>query len=97
MAITGDWPKQPLGIHSVADTPAVAAQGLTLQQYGQLQTGMSYERTVAILGRPGEEISSTDIGGIKTVMYQWKSARGANMNAMFQDGALISKAQFGLN
>ena len=29
-------------------------------------------------------------------MYSWKNANGSNMNAMFQDGRLISKAQFGL-
>jgi len=70
--------------------------GVTLAQYNQLQTGMSEQQVYAILG-PGTEISRSDIGGIVTVMYQWDGdGFGANMNAMFQNGHLIQKAQFGL-
>jgi hypothetical protein len=29
-------------------------------------------------------------------MYAWQNADGSNMNAMFQNDRLISKAQFGL-
>jgi hypothetical protein len=29
-------------------------------------------------------------------MYSWKNADGSNMSAMFQNGQLIAKAQFGL-
>jgi hypothetical protein len=29
-------------------------------------------------------------------MYSWKNRNGSNMNAMFQDGELVTKAQFGL-
>lgn len=57
---------------------------------------MTYEEVVAILGKPGTEISSNELAGIKTVMYQWEAGFGANMNAMFQDGGLVQKAQFGL-
>jgi hypothetical protein len=33
---------------------------------------------------------------VYTRMYQWDAGFMANMNAMFQDGRLIQKAQFGL-
>ncbi len=67
-------------------------------QYDALFDGMSYSEAVAVLGCDGEEMSSSAIGGIKTVMLAWqgRGAIGANMTAMFQDGKLVMKAQFGL-
>lgn len=59
---------------------------------------MSYQEVVSILGQDGEEMTSSEIAGIKTEMYMWKARgfSGGNMNATFQDGALVSKAQFNL-
>jgi TM2 domain-containing membrane protein YozV len=34
--------------------------------------------------------------GYTTIMYSWKNPDGSNMSAMFQNGELVSKAQFGL-
>jgi hypothetical protein len=70
--------------------------GVSMAQFSSLKTGMTLEEAIAILGGPGEELSSNDIAGIQTVMYMWKGAGVANMNAMFQNGKLIQKAQFGL-
>ena len=71
--------------------------GVTLSQYNQLQVGMSERDAFGILG-PGTEISSNRFGDYSTVMYQWdgRGSLGANMNAMFQNGQLVQKAQFGL-
>lgn len=70
---------------------------VTKQQYNMLKSGASYSQAVAILGCEGEEISSSDMAGITTIMYMWNGASmGANMNAMFQNGRLVNKAQFGL-
>lgn len=75
----------------------VAASGVGMEQYEALKTGMSYADAIAILGSPGEEMSSSEIGGTRTVMYMWAgSTPGANMNAMFQNDKLVQKAQFGL-
>ncbi|MEW6496991.1 MAG: DUF3862 domain-containing protein [Cyanobacteriota bacterium] len=72
---------------------------LSLAAYDQIQSGMSYQEVMNILGQKGKEISRVEIPGTSTtVMYQWEAQGGLkNMNAMFQDDALISKAQFGLN
>jgi len=70
--------------------------GVTLAAYKRLRTGMTYSEVVRILGRDDTDISSNDIGGFHTVMYQWQSDGIGNMNAMFQNGKLIQKAQFGL-
>jgi hypothetical protein len=72
---------------------------VNMENYNKLQTGMSYSQVATILGKQGEELSSSDVAGIKTVMYKWdgdEGGFGANMNAMFQNGKLIMKSQFGL-
>lgn len=77
--------------------PATPASGVTMANYSRLADGISYRQAVAILGTSGTEISRTDLAGTTTVMYQWDgSSFGANMNAMFQNDKLVSKAQFGL-
>jgi len=68
----------------------------TMAQYTKLRDGMSYADAVTILGRPGEEMSSNNIAGMRTVMYMWSNPGGANMNAMFQNDAMVQKSQFGL-
>lgn len=78
--------------------PSRADRTVTAAEYARLTTGMSYQQAVGIIGFEGEELSRSEIAGITTVMYQWTNPgfSGANMNAMFQDGRLVTKAQFGL-
>jgi hypothetical protein len=71
--------------------------GVTMANYLRLEDGMSYADAVRIMGRSGEEISRSDVAGYTTVMYSWKAEKGVgNMNAMFQNDKLVTKAQFGL-
>lgn len=83
--------------------PGFGKQNVTFAQYSQIQTGMSYEQVVSIIGKQGEEISQNKIdaipgvmNSITTVMYQWVNGNGSNMNAIFQNNRLLQKAQFGL-
>ena len=77
---------------------AMAASLITQQQYDRIQDGMTYEQVCAIIGKTGEELVNTHIAGYTTVMYSWKNSDGSysSMNAMFQNGRLISKSQFRL-
>lgn len=95
----GKNPPLPTASGGAAETSAPAsAPGVTMAQYNRLENGMSYAEASEILGSPGTEMSSSDLGGIKTTMYMWEgTSPGANMNAMFQNGKLIQKSQFGLN
>ena len=77
---------------TVLDSPPV----VTLSEYSQITEGMSYEQVRQIIGAPGEENVRSDMVGISTVMYSWMNSNGSNMNAMFQNGRLVTKAQFGL-
>ena len=66
-------------------------------KYDALQMGMSIAAAERVLDCKGEELSSSEFGGIKTIMLMWQgNSFGGNMNAMFQDNRLINKAQFGL-
>ena len=69
--------------------------------YERLSTGMTYRQAVAALGCEGEELSSSEMAGFKTVMYAWVGSgvsglMGGNMNAMFQNDRMVNKAQLGL-
>ena len=70
---------------------------ITLREFQRIRAGMTYPEVVDVLGELGEEMSRTSIPGIPTtVMYGWSNPDGSNLNAMFQGGDLIQKAQFGL-
>lgn len=97
LAAACEAPAETSDVETVEEV-ATDTSGVTMENYGKLETGMSYEEVVAILGEPGEEISSNEIGGIKNAMYMWEAdSFGGNMNAMFQNGELIQKSQFGLD
>lgn len=88
------------------DTPAPQPEpfeepndpGITAAEFAALKTGMTPKQVEKIVGSLGQIISENEIAGIRTVMVQWPGERGvgANANAMFQNGKLIQKAQFGL-
>jgi hypothetical protein len=74
----------------------IAGPTMTKATYANVREGMTYEQVVAIVGPPGQELSSNEIGGFRTVMYQWEAGFMANANMTFQNGKLVAKAQFGL-
>lgn len=90
-------PSSPTPSTAAALTAPAKPRGVTMAQYEQLTTGMPYDAAVRILGGSGTELSRSELAGVTTVMYAWDGTTiGANMNAMFQDGKLVQKAQFGL-
>lgn len=88
----------PVAVGAVAGAPGAPANGpeITAAEFGQLRTGMTMAQAEAIIGSAGEVQSETDMGGYRTVMVAWKGDGMGNANAMFQNGKMISKAQFGL-
>jgi hypothetical protein len=69
---------------------------VTMSEYSQVQNGMSYSQVANIIGDPGRETTRSEVAGFTTVGYSWQNSDGSNMQAMFQNGALITKAQAGL-
>ncbi|MBK9238942.1 MAG: zinc ribbon domain-containing protein [Acidobacteria bacterium] len=84
--------------NSYLQTGSTTSPGVTLAQFQRLSDGITYSEAVRVLGGAGTEQSRSNIGGLVTVMYSWPGSGtlGANMNAMFQDDKLVTKAQFGL-
>lgn len=71
--------------------------GVTMQQFQSIKTGMTYQQVVGILGEPTEQLSQTELAGVRSSMFSWQGVGfGANMNATFTNGRLVAKAQFGL-
>ena len=78
-------------------TPSTDDGEITMEEFNQIQSGMSHDQVTSIVGDAGELSSSTDLVGIHTEMRMWDGpSPGANANVMFQNGVVISKAQAGL-
>lgn len=73
---------------------------ITLEQFNQLENGMTLEQVIEIVGGEGEIVSESGEKGtpLHTVMYsyQGKGGMGANVSLMFQGNKLQNKSQFGL-
>lgn len=69
-----------------------------MANYSRLSAGMTYEQVVEIIGKEGTEMSRVESAEYPTIMYVWEVGgfSAGNMNVTFQNGGLISKAQFGL-
>ena len=98
MSIVGQSTKVKQGTQTTNVNPTKEqTAGVTMEKFTAIQEGMTYKEVSTILGSEGTISSSSEIAGIKTVLYTWKGTRfGANMNAMFQNDRMVSKAQFNL-
>ncbi|AQR93734.1 DUF3862 domain-containing protein [Clostridium saccharoperbutylacetonicum] len=65
---------------------------ITYENFMNIKMGQSYDEVKALLG-DGKESSSSDDGGIKTIMYQWQGSGIGNISITFQNGAATIKAQ----
>ncbi|SHK48325.1 protein of unknown function [Clostridium cavendishii DSM 21758] len=68
---------------------------VTYENFLKISMGQSYDDVKAILGE-GKETSSSEVGGIKTVMYTWNGNGISNMNITIQNNVVTGKAQVGL-
>lgn len=65
---------------------------IVLRNYYKVRDGMTYDQVRSILGPSAEEVASG--GGV--TMLTWKRPWGPNAVITFQNGLVVSKAQFGL-
>lgn len=65
------------------------------ENFLNIQMGMSYDQAKEILG-DGEELSSSEISGIKTSMYSWNGKGISTLTVTVQNDAITNKAQAGL-
>lgn len=65
---------------------------ITYDNFLNIKMGQSYDDVVALLGE-GKESSSSDVGGVKTTMYEWKGTGMGNLTVTIQGGVVTAKAQ----
>lgn len=74
---------------------------ITMDEFNQLENGMTTDKVFEIIGGEGEITSQTGEEGSQyhtvTYTYYGESSMGANATLMFQGGELSSKSQFGLD
>jgi len=68
---------------------------VTYDNFLKIKMGGNLKDITALLGE-GSEQSSSEVGGIKTVMYSWNGSGVSNMNVTIQNGIVTSKGQMGL-
>lgn len=83
--------KQISGVHD-------SSEYITLDEYNQIQSGMSYEEVVNIIGSPGTSSVESSTAGYEIVIYTWygNGVAGSNANVTFTNGQVSAKAQVGL-
>lgn len=75
-----------------------SAAKATMDKYNQVETGMTYDEVVAIMGGDGELSSDTEIAGVSSKLYMWDGENiASNCSITFSDGKVSSKSQFGLD
>lgn len=74
-------------------------QYITLEEYNDCITGMTYDECVKIIGSKGEPMAETNILDVTSKAYIWygDSVSGSNATMYFMDDKLYSKAQIGLH
>ena len=77
------------------ETTNKPASKITYENFMKINMGAKLEDVNAIFGA-GKESSSSEVGGIKTVLYSWNGPGVSNMNVTIQNGVVTGKAQAGL-
>ena len=85
-----------MGIGAAALESEQGGSGISLAEFNKVQNGMSYSEVSRVFGSEGVVISANKIANIKTEMYEWRGKGLGNVHITFQNGRVMSKAQFGL-
>ena len=73
-----------------------SATKITLDKFNQIQTDMTYEEVVAIIGEEGTVSSESSYGNSSMKIYSWSNGI-ANATISFTNGKVSAKSQIGLD
>lgn len=68
---------------------------ITKEMYDNIEIGMTIDEVEEVLGK-GEENAKSEAAGTIISSMQWVNKDGGNIQIMFQDGKVDTKAQAGL-
>lgn len=74
-------------------SPAPASADLSMDKFNNINTGMSYEEVVKILGSEGTQTRSSQAGKYKSESYKWEGDGYKRVFATFRNGKLTTKSQ----
>lgn len=70
---------------------------ITLDQFNQIQVGMTHDQVKQVLGSEDRLSTQTEIMGVRFPLYTWMNFRGSNIVITFgRDSTVDSKTQMGL-
>ncbi len=73
-----------------------SSSGLTKEKFDQIKNGMSYKEVVSILGKEGEEVSSTQVGKTKIASMKWQGTNSEVIYVNFTNDKSTFKSQANL-
>lgn len=87
------------GISANGNITSIQAQEqkVTLEKFNQIQTGMTYDEVVSIIGEEGTLSTESSYGNANMKIYYWYSEDGiTNATISFLNGKVDAKSQIGL-
>jgi len=67
---------------------------VTKENYQQIETGMTKEQVIEILGKPDQIVEQSPIGGMKVDLYTWNdigATGGKSISVFFQNDKVDNK------
>lgn len=65
-------------------------------KFSQIESGMTYEQVVSIIGSEGTEDTTSQVGDITTTIYEWQSDSFGVATVTFQNDKVVNKTQVGM-
>lgn len=69
---------------------------ITLAEFDQISTGMTYEQVTTVVGSPGTVSSEMNTPGMASKSYKYDGGTVSTAIVTFSDGKVQTKTQFGL-
>ncbi len=79
-----------------SSSPSTSSTGLTKAKFEELKNGMTYKEVVAILGKEGEETSSSQVGKTTIRTMKWQGVNYEYIFANFTNDKMTFKSQANL-
>ena len=71
---------------------------ITLEKFNKIETGMTYQQVVDIIGEEGTLSTESAYGDQSMKIYYWYSSNGiTNATISFMNGKVSAKSQIGLD
>ena len=85
--------------NSVSSQPEIQNNDkITLEKFNQIQTGMTYQQVVEIIGEEGTLSTESSYSNQTMQIYYWYAKNGiSNTTVTFMNGKVTAKSQIGLD